>query len=761
MSQYCLVLLLTIYSYVTATSSPFSLPSTPTSTLPSSPSAPTPWSCPSIKNDLCACDLPHTLRCTANKSDLYAISESLRGLEPDERVSLLDCTLSNVTVLPGKFLEGVTLHGLVISSGELKNISDGAFIGLSSPLQALGLPNNLLSVVPTSALAPLAPNLDRLDLSHNQLYKLENTSFKGLSSLNFLDLSYNKLMTLSQDCLAPLVTLRVLRLQGNRLTVSVVAALQGLRSVTDLDLSHNLLAGPLGPSTVPRLSSLKVLSIAHNQFSSVRRGALAGLDKLTSLSCHHNQIDVLEDHSFRALSTLSHLDLAHNRIVAVSGASLAHLSNLTTLDLSHNFLRALTQDLITPLKSLQELRLDDNDISMVTPDVIGDNVTITTLTLSDNPLNCDCSLKQFASWLLNSSRISAEDKATAQCATPPSLENGLLIEIPVEELLCGGGDDHDVIPPEGPLATPLPVSGTRVYLRGFQYDGSRVNLQWSVEAQHIAYSCDALFVYEELGSHEVLLESNPLKCNSSQFVDPSLLSLSLSASDLQPGHRYRYCVVLIEGSNILDQSALVLGCSEILALVPTLTSQPLSYVTSLRANVTGLGTVQVYVQLWTNYDPNCLLTITLYIDGDVIVQKNTNCSRPWVSLKQLPWSPKYQVCATLGEFPTDKPLLHCITITNPFPSRPALPLAGPSTPTHSSHYTSLINLSNVLSLCLVLLCVLIVILICVLVRKICRTPRNSTIHHHACFIPVAQQEDDINRNNSDSRYVKLQATTIL
>ncbi|XP_026679798.1 uncharacterized protein LOC113467674 [Diaphorina citri] len=75
---------------------------TPTSTLPSSPSTPTPWSCPSIKNDLCACDLPHTLRCTANKSDLYAISESLRGLEPDERVSLLDCTLSNVTVLPEK-----------------------------------------------------------------------------------------------------------------------------------------------------------------------------------------------------------------------------------------------------------------------------------------------------------------------------------------------------------------------------------------------------------------------------------------------------------------------------------------------------------------------------------------------------------------------------------------------------------------------------------------------------------------------------------
>uniref|UniRef100_A0A8D8ZE25 Protein slit n=1 Tax=Cacopsylla melanoneura TaxID=428564 RepID=A0A8D8ZE25_9HEMI len=717
------------------------------------------WNCPTFKNDLCACDYPHTLRCTANKSDLYLIASALKLLNLDEMVSLLDYTLSNVTILPGKFLEGVTLHGLVISSGELRNISDAAFIGLGSPLQALGLPNNLLATVPTSALAPLAAQLDRLDLSHNQLQKLDNTSFKGLSSLNFLDLSFNKLMSLSADSLSSLVTLRVLRLQGNRLTVSVVSSLQGLRTLTDMDLSHNLLAGPLGPSTVPRLSSLKVLSLAHNQFSNVTKGALAGLDKLSSLSCHHNQIDVLEDHSFRALGTLSHLDLAHNRIVAVSGASLAHLSNLTTLDMSHNFLRALTQDLVTPLRSLRELRLDDNDISMITQDIIGDNVTITTLTLSDNPLNCDCSLRQFSSWLVNTTRLSHEDKATAQCATPPSLENGLLIEIPLEQMLCGGGDDHDVIPPEGTVATPLPVSGTKVYLRGFQYDGSRVHLQWSVEAQHIAYSCDALFVYEELGMHEVLLESNPLRCNSSQFDDPSLLSLSLSANDLQSGHKYRYCVVLIEGTSILDQSALVLGCSEILALVPTMSSQPLSYVTSLRANVTSLGTVQVYVQLWTNYDPHCLLTITLYVEGDVMAQRNTNCSKPWVSLKQLPWSEKYQVCATLGEFPSDKPLLHCITISNPYPHPPAPPgNTAPALGTPSSSHYSLINLSNVLSLCLILLCVLIVIVICGLVRKICHSPRNSTIHHHACFIPVAQKEDEI---LGDNRYVKLQATTIL
>lgn len=85
-----------------------------------------------------------------------------------------------------------------------------------------------------------------------EIIKILPVFFQGLSSLNFLDLSFNKLSSLSPDSLSPLVTLRVLRLQGNRLMVPIVSSLQGMRSVTDLDLSHNLLAGPLEPSTVPR-----------------------------------------------------------------------------------------------------------------------------------------------------------------------------------------------------------------------------------------------------------------------------------------------------------------------------------------------------------------------------------------------------------------------------------------------------------------------------------------------------------------------------
>lgn len=74
-------------------------------------------------------------------------------------------------------LQNVSLHGLVVSSGELRQVSADAFSGLATPLQALGLPNNLLENVPTSALRGLH-HLERLDLSHNRLQRIHNISFE-------------------------------------------------------------------------------------------------------------------------------------------------------------------------------------------------------------------------------------------------------------------------------------------------------------------------------------------------------------------------------------------------------------------------------------------------------------------------------------------------------------------------------------------------------------------------------------------------------
>lgn len=62
----------------------------------------------------------------------------MRSLPTHRAVSLLDCTVQNVSALGGGLLEGVALHGLVVSSGEIRDVHSSAFKGLAAPLQALG-----------------------------------------------------------------------------------------------------------------------------------------------------------------------------------------------------------------------------------------------------------------------------------------------------------------------------------------------------------------------------------------------------------------------------------------------------------------------------------------------------------------------------------------------------------------------------------------------------------------------------------------------
>ncbi|KAK3911064.1 Leucine-rich repeat-containing protein 15 [Frankliniella fusca] len=678
----------------------------------------------------CSCDLPHTLRCTGGLHTLEVVGTALRALPP-RYVSLLDVSLSGVSAL-GALLPGVALHGLVVS-GELKSVEPDAFTSLLQEpgeprLQALGLPSNLLEAVPAPALAAL-PGLDRLDLSHNRLRSLPTDAFPGLSNLTFLDLSDNLLTDISAGAFRSLTSLQTLRLTGNRLRVaslslSLLEGLEGLRALRELDLSSNQLAGPLGPAALPRLPGLRALNLAHNQLSSVRRGALAGLPQLTSLALPHNMVDVLEDHAFRQLGSLASLDLAHNRIVAVGAASLAHLQRLRSLALQHNFLRVLTADLLRPLAALQELHLDDNDISQVADDALealeAAASRLTRLTLAENPLNCDCALGPFARWLRrNATKVSAADRASAVCAAPPHLENGLVED--VAEGLCQDDPEDAALRPGPGLQLqprqalqalqqhhrPGPDADTRVRLRAFQFDGVRASLLWAVNVSAAPYVCDTLLVYEEEAAEagaarELPRDSTPLGCDSSQLDDPHQLLVSLPAAPhLQPARRYRYCLVLLVGGGSHDDLAIVVGCSDVLPLVKTasaavaaaeadtvaiaptasasagaspaaalLPSSPASpRISGLSANVTATGALAVWVQLspLPPASAACRLSVSVFAGGVLAAQELLNCSLPGTVLRGLgpgPLSPVLQVCAAAASTEAAS-RMRCTSVTWP------------------------------------------------------------------------------------------------
>ncbi|CAH1101496.1 unnamed protein product [Psylliodes chrysocephalus] len=691
------------------------------------------WKCPEIDSQPvveCSCDMPHTLRCIGDKTAMKIIGQTLRAKASDS-VSLLDCTIQNVTSITEPILEGIALHGLVISSGELRKIDKRAFEKLASPLQALGLPNNQLSNVPTIALQSL-PELDRLDLSGNKLEHLDMSSFEGLRNLSFIDLSDNLVTRITPDAFDDLPQLRILRLRANQITISTIARLNPLPTIEDLDLSENALIGPLGPGTFSKMTYLKDLQLSHNALSSIKMGSLQGLTSLTSLRLQHNQIDVIEDHAFSHLTSLQTLELAHNRIVAVSGASLAHLQKLMILDLRHNFLRALTADLIQPLRSLKTLKLDENDISIVASDAFKPTTELQHFTLSENPLNCDCSLSEFAQWLTNSS-LSKEDKSTAVCTTPPHLENGLLIEMPTYNLICGDEDDTIV----APLSSPFKA---RINLKDFDYDGDEIKLSWSIEDDFTSYTCDAIFIYEEEGPNEVLVESNPVKCNSSELVDPKTLYVTIpDVVQLQQDHSYRYCIVLLEAIQA-DDVSLILGCSDILPLIKNVKIQPstINYVVktpkiiSVLANLTSSGVLSIDVNVYPI--ANCELNVAILEQSALLSQRTINCSNPKYSFLGLNTGP-YRVCANVvSSSPSiDINKSKCVTVFR----------------AAASGFT---NLDVAFVSIFLVLCVMVIGLVWG-VKKILMRPKMQT---HQCFLPP-DCDDHVQHN----RYVKLQATTKL
>lgn len=192
-------------------------------------------------------------------------------------------------------------------------------------------------------------NLTYLELSDNNISEISTRSFLTLKRLQTLKLNGNRLESGSSlQAIGQCVNLRWVfankwcLVYGSSRTSDLKKYIF-ISSNRELDLSSNLLRGPLTHELLPMLKSLESLNLGTNLLTSIHTGAFESFPFLLRLSLTHNQIDVIQDHAFSGLNALQTLDLSYNGIVAVSGASLKHLSRLIVLNLTHNFLRWVTE----------------------------------------------------------------------------------------------------------------------------------------------------------------------------------------------------------------------------------------------------------------------------------------------------------------------------------------------------------------------------------------------------------------------------------
>lgn len=349
-------------------------------------------------------------------------------------------------------------------------------------------------------------------------------------------------------------------------------------------------------------------------------------------------------------------------------------------------------------------------------------------------MNCDCTLVEFASWLALSN-ITTDDKRSAVCATPPSLENAILKDIPSKDLLCGdGGGEQEAL-----VASPsAPVKG-HINLKDFYYDGRIVTLLWEVQGTSVPYTCDAMFVYEEEGPNEVLVGTTPLNCNSSHMDDPELLSVTVpNSEDLYSGHKYRYCVVLLESEAKQDDLSLVLGCSDVIPLVDNTTrieqhSVSVTQVPNLTSIFTSVSEEGLTVVVGINPRVNCEINLAVFQNNALVKQKKVNCNSSVYTFMGLSGD-SYKVCAH-------------VLLTIPDYSNYPKPVCAKVMERLLPEYAGFASIITSFAL---LMGIAVFIIGCIIMKN--SKSRTST---HKCFTPP---ENDGKQHN---RYIKLQATTKL
>lgn len=332
------------------------------------------------------------------------------GLENLKRLDIKSYSDSPLMIEVGAFNHLPKLEALDMSQNAVRNIPNGELCKLEK-LKTLNISRNeigsLFDIGVNSAHKNCLNDLTVLDLSHNELTAMEETSIMSWdsiqklrvennyirfinenifynSSVQVLDMSNNQISHMPSNLLK-FLPLRELFLANNSLSSLPPSLFDGQFDLEILDLSGNILMSSGLPDNLTKnLPNLLELNICANQMTDLPLDITAPLLNLQVLKICDNQlrnvnlsvhminlvnIDVsnnfirhIEEHAFEGYTMLTHLSLAKNEISTIHDAAFKNTTDLLVVDLSENKLFSLPESLKF-LTNLQTLDVSSNFIS--------------------------------------------------------------------------------------------------------------------------------------------------------------------------------------------------------------------------------------------------------------------------------------------------------------------------------------------------------------------------------------------------------------
>lgn len=221
-----------------------------------------------------------------NKISIIGVKSIPRDLFKGQ-LSLKFTTLKNIEDIPPLDLP-IQLDNLDMSGSNVFRVSPDVFMKLTN-LRELNLSNSSLTSLESESFIGLS-SLSDLDLSRNKIVTLPEKLFEACRyTLDFLDLSYNQIPRIQPFYFNMLKSLRVLDLSHNKIQLIHAKAFEKLNMLTDLKCRGNLIS-TLPDTLFSNVLSIQVIELGKNNISRIASTLFDNLYQLSSLNLESNPL---------------------------------------------------------------------------------------------------------------------------------------------------------------------------------------------------------------------------------------------------------------------------------------------------------------------------------------------------------------------------------------------------------------------------------------------------------------------------------------
>lgn len=316
------------------------------------------------------------------------------------RLECSDALFFQSSLAPESFRQLIELRELTIEYCKIGNLSDSAFTGLRELRNLTIRTHNTdwstmsLEITPTAFTT--VQNLERLDLSENNMLAFPEGALCSLRNLEYLNMTGNRMRDISHFQFSTAHrhptekcgdNLLILDLSRNLIDTIPPGLLSGLRRLQKLYLQGNGL-NSVADRALEGLISLTTMRFSDNQLTSLPPELFSDTKELKEIYLNNNTITVLAPGLFSDLLQLLVLDLSYNELTSdwINTSTFSGLKRLVFLDFSHNRVSKMEIALLRDLHSLQILKMQDNFIEHIPENVFSSLVNLHTLILSNNRL---------------------------------------------------------------------------------------------------------------------------------------------------------------------------------------------------------------------------------------------------------------------------------------------------------------------------------------------------------------------------------------